>query len=129
MFVVFREPTEGARGVTRSERATKAATKKATVVKKPNVFWARVIVLYIVGDLYATCGGLFFGLKMFGCLSAAWLHQGYWSEREVKLEDGCGRPRFWGSALFSLAWDGHVASALLAAAWIELPPHYVLQGT
>lgn len=39
----------GVRGAAKSEAAIRAATTKATVVKKPNTFCIRVRELYIVG--------------------------------------------------------------------------------
>ena len=40
----------GVRVAMRSEHAIRAATTKATVVKKPNTFWARTMVECIVAD-------------------------------------------------------------------------------
>ena len=40
----------GVRGERRSEQAINAATTKQTVVKKPNTFWARVMVVCIFVD-------------------------------------------------------------------------------
>lgn len=48
-LVVLRTPTLGVRGEKRSEAAMKAATTKATVVKKPKVFWMRTMEEYMVG--------------------------------------------------------------------------------
>lgn len=38
----------GVRAASKSDSATKAPTTKATVVKKPNVFWPRMRVLYMM---------------------------------------------------------------------------------
>ena len=40
----------GVRGARRSEHAIRAATTKQTVVKKPKIFWARVMVVCIFVD-------------------------------------------------------------------------------
>ena len=40
----------GARSVTKSEAAMKAATTKATVVKNPNTFCSLTTDVYMVGD-------------------------------------------------------------------------------
>jgi hypothetical protein len=46
---------DGVRGAVKSERATKAATANATVVKKPKTFWMRVRELYILRKPYGSC--------------------------------------------------------------------------
>lgn len=49
-LVVLRVRTIGARSATKSEAAMKAATTKATVVKKPNTFCSLTTDVYMVGD-------------------------------------------------------------------------------
>jgi hypothetical protein len=49
-LVVLRTPTLGVRGARRSVAAIKAATTKATVVKKPKAFWMRTTDEYMAGD-------------------------------------------------------------------------------
>lgn len=51
MFVGEMRLLDGVRGVIRSEAAMSAATTKATVVKKPKVFWMRVMELCMLGNL------------------------------------------------------------------------------
>jgi len=49
VLVVLRTLTTGSRGVIKSEAAMRAATKKATVVKKPKVFCILTNEEYMVG--------------------------------------------------------------------------------
>lgn len=49
-LVVLRVRTIGARSVTKSEAAMKAATTKATVVKKPKTFCSLTTDVYMVGE-------------------------------------------------------------------------------
>lgn len=49
-LVVLRTPTLGVRGARKSEAAIRAATAKATVVKKPKAFWTRTSEEYMVGN-------------------------------------------------------------------------------
>ena len=49
-LVVLRTPTLGVRGARKSEAAIRAATTKATVVKKPKAFWTRTSEEYMVGN-------------------------------------------------------------------------------
>jgi hypothetical protein len=57
-LVVLRTPTLGVRGARRSEAAIKAATTKATVVKKPKVFWSRTRDEYMPGNRTRLCASV-----------------------------------------------------------------------
>jgi hypothetical protein len=54
-LVVLRTPTLGVRGEKRSEAAIMAATTKATVVKKPKVFWMRTMEEYMAAVGWGRC--------------------------------------------------------------------------
>lgn len=77
----------GVRGATRSDSAMKAATTKAAVVNRPNVFWMRVTELYMLGA-GGPCGVGFLDRGVSREALFEW-------EKYGKIKPGRGKKRRW----------------------------------